>query len=105
MRNDASSMQEILADPQDPTRSKFCVEFLNDTYLKNTEKLQAFVTFSKDGIDKGIRCMVSFMRSDDIQAQLDAIWLKKLGPLKERVYSQQSSIAIFGWSEFKFVES
>jgi hypothetical protein len=73
MRNDASSMQEILADPQDPTRSKFCVEFLNDTYLKNTEKLQAFVTFSKDGIDKGIRCMVSFMRSDDIQAQLDAI--------------------------------
>jgi hypothetical protein len=44
------------------------------------------VKFIKDGIDKGIRCMIGFMRSDDIQAQLDTIDLINKVQFDKRVF-------------------
>jgi excinuclease UvrABC nuclease subunit len=73
---------------------------------KNNEKVQAFVELIKDGIDKGIRCMIGFMRSDDIQAQLDAINLINKVQANKRVFiASIKALKFFGWSEFKLFES
>lgn len=53
-------VDELLADPENPTWVATSVEFCGGTHLANTKEAQAFALVSEEGVAKGVRRVVAF---------------------------------------------
>ncbi|KAK9796680.1 hypothetical protein WJX73_008232 [Symbiochloris irregularis] len=71
------TVDQLLADPANPSNRQYSVEFCGGTHLGNTKQAGAFTLVSEEGVAKGVRRMVALTGDAAREAQAAAQTLHK----------------------------